>query len=139
MVICHMYIELLYVFYPFILNPIIPNNFPLKIICLIVAPLIIPFTFGDEPANPGDSNAVNCMVTKGDLPLTITWSMNGRILNDDLDGVSIVRMSARLSSLNIDSISPRHRGIFQCIAINEAGMANHSTELLINGDLIVLD
>lgn len=101
---------------------------------LAVVPLIIPFTFGDEPANPGDSNAVNCMVTKGDLPLTITWSMNGRIINDDVDGVNIVRMSARLSSLNIDSISASHRGVFQCIAINEAGIANHSTELLINGD-----
>lgn len=60
--------------------------------------------------------------------------MNGRIINDDVDGVNIVRMSARLSSLNIDSISASHRGVFQCIAINEAGIANHSTELLINGD-----
>lgn len=99
----------------------------------IVAPLIIPFTFGDEPAYPGDSNAVQCLIMKGDLPLRMQWSMNGRIIRNGENGINIVQMSPRLSSLSIVSLNGNHRGSFQCIASNAAGTANFTAELLING------
>lgn len=95
--------------------------------------MVIPFTFGDTPAYPGDSNAVQCMVTKGDLPLSIVWSMNGKSLRNGENGITIVQMSARLSSLSIDSIDAHHRGLFACLASNAAGSTNFTTELLING------
>lgn len=99
----------------------------------LVPPLIIPFTFGDEPAYPGDSNAVNCMVMKGDLPLTIVWSMNGKRIENAENGVTILQVSPRLSSLSINSLNAYHRGAFECIASNAAGIANFTAELLING------
>lgn len=102
-------------------------------VCRIVAPLIIPFTFGDAPAYPGDSNAVQCMVTKGDLPLSMVWSMNGRPLRNAENGITIVQMSPRFSSLSINSIDANHRGFFECTASNAAGTSHFSTELLING------
>lgn len=101
-----------------------------------MTPLIIPFTFGDEPAYPGDSNAVNCMVMKGDLPLDIKWSMNGQIIRNSENGISIVQISPRLSSLSINSLNAHHRGSFECIASNAAGVTKYAAELLINGDLI---
>lgn len=98
-----------------------------------VGPLIVPFSFGDEPANPGDSNALQCMITKGDLPLDIKWSLNGQLIVNGENGMSVVRMSPRLSSLSIDSINGKHRGLFKCLASNAAGATAHSTELKVNG------
>lgn len=102
----------------------------------IVVPHIIPFSFGDEPANPGDSNALQCMITKGDLPLDIKWSLNGQLVVNGENGLTVVRMSARLSSLSIDAINGKHRGLFKCMASNAAGTTEHSTELKVNGVMI---
>ena len=94
----------------------------------------MPFSFGDEPLNVGESTAVNCMITKGDLPLNITWTLNDQKLMNGQDGISITRISARLSALNIESIDGQHRGIFKCIASNAAGSTALESELKANGD-----
>lgn len=93
----------------------------------------MPIIFGEEPSNFGDSTAGHCMVFKGDLPLKIQWSLNGHPITNELDGIRIMKMSQKLSSLSIDSISDHHRGTFKCIAINKAGSAEQSAELLVNG------
>lgn len=98
-----------------------------------MAPVIVPFTFGEDAAYPGDSNAVNCMVMKGDLPLDIYWTFNGQPLRHSELGVSILRMKPRLSSLSIDSLDSTHRGTFTCVAINAAGLTNSTADLVING------
>lgn len=98
-----------------------------------VAPLIVPFTFGEEAAFPGDSNAVNCMIMKGDLPLDIHWTFNGHAIRNGERGVTIVRIKPRLSSLSIDSLDGSHRGMYGCVAANSAGTTNSTAELLING------
>lgn len=95
----------------------------------------MPFTFGDEVFNAGDSTAVNCMVMKGDLPLSITWSLNSEPIINDENGMQVVKMSARLSSLSIDSITGHHRGIYKCVATNAAGSSESSAELVVNGIL----
>lgn len=102
--------------------------------CFKVPPQIMPFFFGEEPTNFGESTAVNCMITKGDLPLAIQWSLNGEPLNTNENyGITIVRMNARLSSLNIESINQRHRGVFECMATNMAGTVQHTAQLIVNG------
>lgn len=93
----------------------------------------MPFTFGDEPAFPGDSNAVNCMITKGDLPLQIDWLMNGSPVQNVGFGINIVQFSPRLSTLNIAALEPKHRGQFECRATNEAGSTSATAELLLSG------
>lgn len=98
-----------------------------------MTPHIIPFSFGDEPTNPGDSTALQCMITKGDLPLDIKWSLNGELIVNGENGLTVVRMSPRLSSLSIESINGKHRGIFKCMASNTAGSTEQSTELQVNG------
>lgn len=95
----------------------------------------MPFVFGDEPTNYGESTAVQCMASKGDLPLTIQWSLNGDPLTSDNDQITVVKMSPRLSSLSIESINHRHRGVYKCKATNAAGSAEMTANLIVNGRL----
>lgn len=73
------------------------------------------------------------MISKGDLPLDIKWTLNGQLIVNGENGLTVVRMSPRLSSLSIESINGIHRGIFKCMASNAAGLSEHSTELQVNG------
>lgn len=96
----------------------------------------MPFSFGHDILNPGDSVAVNCMISKGDLTkLNIKWTLNGQPIVNGENGLQVVKMSPRLSSLSIESLSDRHRGIFRCIASNDAGETNYLSELKINGTI----
>lgn len=93
----------------------------------------MPFFFGDEPTNYGESTAVQCMISKGDLPISIQWFLNEEpIVNSD-DGILILKMSPRLSSLSIESINHKHRGLFKCTASNLAGSSEVSAVLNVNG------
>uniref|UniRef100_A0A1A9V522 Ig-like domain-containing protein n=1 Tax=Glossina austeni TaxID=7395 RepID=A0A1A9V522_GLOAU len=94
-----------------------------------VPPQVMPFVFGDEPSNYGDSTAVQCAVFKGDTPLQLRWTLNGQPITDKNAGIRIIQMSTKLSSLSIDAIKGNHRGIFKCIATNEAGITEQSAEL----------
>lgn len=44
---------------------------------IAVAPQIAPFEITEKPANSGDSISVVCAIVKGDLPMEITWSVDG--------------------------------------------------------------
>ncbi|CAF4862530.1 unnamed protein product [Pieris macdunnoughi] len=96
-----------------------------------VLPQIHPFTFGDEPANAGDTVGIQCMVTKGDRPINITWHLNGKPMND-IPGVTITKIGHKSSSLSIDAVSFIHTGVYTCFASNQAGHANISTDLVVN-------
>lgn len=98
----------------------------------------MPFQFGDDSFNPGDSTAVNCMITKGDVPLNIKWTLNGQPIVNGENGLQVVKMSPRLSSLSIESLSDRHRGIVRCIVSNNAGETYYMSELKINGTIHVM-
>lgn len=43
-------------------------------------PQITPFDFGDEPLNTGELTGVSCIVSKGDLPIEIYWTLNSNQL-----------------------------------------------------------
>ena len=102
---------------------------------ITVSPQIMSFAFGDEPTNYGESTAVQCMASKGDLPLTIQWSLNGEPLTGNNDQITVVKMSPRLSSLSIESINHRHRGVYKCKVTNLAGTAELTANLIVNGRL----
>lgn len=72
------------------------------------------------------------MVMKGDLPIEISWSLNGQPIGQ-AEGITVLKVSPRLSSLSIESISYRHRGEFKCMARNKGGHAEFATELKVNG------
>lgn len=98
-----------------------------------VAPQIIPFDFGDEPANTGDTVGVQCLANKGDLPMEIRWILNSSPIVSNELGISIVKLNQRTSSLSIGSVEAMHRGSLKCLVSNKAGVAEHSIELKVNG------
>ncbi|XP_036333535.1 Down syndrome cell adhesion molecule-like protein Dscam2 isoform X43 [Rhagoletis pomonella] len=99
---------------------------------VMVPPQIQPFDFGEEPANTGEIAGVFCMIPKGDLPMEIRWTLNSAPIITGEHGFTLSRMNPRTSSLNIDSLEARHRGVYKCIALNKAGSAEFSAELHVN-------
>ncbi|XP_046962715.1 Down syndrome cell adhesion molecule-like protein Dscam2 isoform X28 [Vanessa cardui] len=98
---------------------------------VMVLPQIHPFTFGDEPANAGDTVGIQCMVTKGDVPLNIKWYLNEKDVTT-VQGVSVTKIGHKSSTLSIETVSFIHKGLYTCYAANQAGHANYSTELVVN-------
>lgn len=78
---------------------------------------------------------VSCMVSKGDLPLDLFWSLNGVPIITSQYSSTISRMNTRTSALSIDPLDAIHRGVYKCIARNQAGHAEHQSELQVNGVL----
>lgn len=96
----------------------------------LVPPQVLPFNFGQEVYNMGDVLSTTCVVLKGDLPLTIHWTLNSEPISE---GFTIMQLNARTSYLSVDSLEAKHRGIYRCIAVNMAGLAEHAAELQVNG------
>lgn len=102
-------------------------------------PQITPFNFGeDEEINLDEAVAVTCIVTKGDLPIHIWWTLKNEFSESrnltTNDGVVITRNGQKISLLTIEAVKSRHRGNYTCYAMNKAGVTGHSAYLQINGD-----
>lgn len=99
---------------------------------IVVLPQIVPFDFGEDEINAMDMVSASCTVNKGDLPMKISWTRNGRQLFSN-DGISISRTNQRISILSIESVRDRHSGNYSCVAENLAGSVNYTTSLWVNG------
>lgn len=74
----------------------------------------------------------NCLVNKGDFPIEITWTLNGKSI-ENLMGLTIINANRRSSQLNIESVQAQHAGEYVCLAKNSAGTTHHSAYLHVNG------
>lgn len=95
-------------------------------------PLIHPFSFGEEVVNSGDLVTVNCAISKGDLPINISWLLNGQTVNT-IDGILTSNTNRRISQLTIESAQAHHSGEYSCLAQNTVGVAKYSSYLNVNG------
>ena len=95
-------------------------------------PEIIPFSFGKESVNQGDFAQLTCVVTRGDKPLTITWSLKGDIVSSD-PTLTTTMLGTQASMLVISSVDYHHSGVYTCRAENIAGISTYSAELKVNG------
>lgn len=80
----------------------------------------------------GDIVSVQCTIAGGDLPVSVTWLLNGAPIEPQLQILQEMR-GKRIYILTIDSVSEKHVGNYTCFAKNRAGHANHSAELKVNG------
>lgn len=80
-----------------------------------------------------DTVSVNCVVSKGDVPIEIIWLFEGQRVTSN-DGITVSKMGAKMSTLYIESIRPRHAGNYSCVARNKAGQVEHSSELKVIGN-----
>ena len=99
----------------------------------LVPPVIVPFSFGVKPVNENSFAQLVCVVSIGDEPIQITWSLKGDVVSSDPD-LSTTMLGRRTSMLTISSVSYRHIGDYTCRAENPAGVSTHSTSLKVNGN-----
>lgn len=97
-----------------------------------VLPKIVPFSFGDGPVNSGESIQVVCSVSKGDRPLTISWSFYGEALSSDM-GLTTQMLGDTTNFLSIPSAGPSNQGNYTCIAKNSAGLDAYTSQLVVYG------
>nr|XP_012216028.1 PREDICTED: Down syndrome cell adhesion molecule-like protein Dscam2 isoform X14 [Linepithema humile] len=99
---------------------------------VMVAPQILPFAFGDEPANWGELVSVTCSVTKGDQPIEITWTFNGTPIDSSDSDIVVGSTNRKNSVLTIESVAARHAGDYACTASNRVGATAHTAHLAVN-------
>ena len=95
-------------------------------------PVIVPFSFGSPVVNTGVYAQLTCVVSQGDMPITITWSLKGTELNSG-PSITTTMLGRRASMLVIASVDYTHIGEYTCRATNTAGSVTHSAELNVNG------
>lgn len=97
-----------------------------------MAPQIVPFFFEDS-VNSGDTVSIQCIISKGDSPLKLIWTLNDKIIESD-ERILIMK-TKRVSSLTIESVQAEHAGEFACKASNVAGESSYSQILNVNGTI----
>ena len=73
------------------------------------------------------------MVSRGDKPLSITWSLKGDIISSD-PTLSTTMLGTQASILVISSVDYQHVGLYTCRAENSAGVSSYAAELRVNGN-----
>lgn len=76
---------------------------------------------------------MQCIAATGDLPIDIQWYFNNDRIVHNQNGISIFKMNSKTSAMNIDVLKDNHRGVYKCVAKNQAGLAEFESNLLING------
>ena len=72
-------------------------------------PDIVPFSFGRETIDQGKFAQLTCVVSSGDRPLSITWSLKGDIVSSD-DTMTTTMLGTQASMLVIQSVDYQHSG-----------------------------
>lgn len=99
-----------------------------------VPPKLNPFQSTVLQLNVGDRASLTCSVIKGDLPLTITWRKDNRII-DATQHISIKQVDHYNSILVIENLGPDHTGNYSCQVRNSAAEVEIAQSLLVNGKL----
>ena len=113
---------------------IISQHYDLCFVFVTESPEIVPFSFGAQTVNEGNMAQLTCLVTKGDEPLKIHWSMKGDVVSSE-PSITTTMLGTRMSVLMISSVGYRHSGTYTCTASNKAGSESVSSQLRVNGTL----
>ncbi|CAG9838355.1 unnamed protein product [Diabrotica balteata] len=100
---------------------------------IYVPPKVSPF-YAEDTLHVGDRASLTCSVTKGDLPLTISWHKDGRSV-EPAQMMSITQVDQFTSILVIESLSPEHNGNYSCVVRNLAAEVSHTQQLVVNDGL----
>lgn len=76
-----------------------------------------------------------CGVSRGDLPLRLTWLKDNENLLPSL-GVNISYLDQYTSILSITSLLQMHSGNYTCVASNQADEVKFTAQLLVKGNVI---
>ena len=100
---------------------------------LSVVPEVVLFSDALEaPLSTGEDAALTCRASKGDTPMTISWTFNGQPVADGM-GVRVISAGSRTSFLTVESVQAAHSGEYTCTATNAVGKASSSARLTVKG------
>ncbi|XP_047472706.1 Down syndrome cell adhesion molecule-like protein Dscam2 isoform X5 [Penaeus chinensis] len=94
-------------------------------------PQLLPIDFGSDTFYEGDLAQANCVLRKGDLPVTFEWIFNSKLLEAS-DSVEVLNIGERTSLLTINPVRGHHQGNFTCLATNAAGVAQMGATIIVN-------
>lgn len=94
--------------------------------------MINPFSI-ESQTFAGETVQFTCVIPRGDIPLTISWLLDGQQPSFITSGVSTTQLGPRTSLLTISSATARHSGNYTCLAENAAGVAMFSVPLVVHG------
>lgn len=86
----------------------------------------------------GEFVNVQCTVSGGDVPLNISWQLDGRPFDDYLE-VFTTKRGKRINELTIESVAAKHVGNYTCLAVNRAGVDNYTAPLRVNGVFVCVE
>lgn len=93
-------------------------------------PHVLPLSLSSDYVKEGDYVQFTCVASKGDLPITFTWLLDGEEIGTAATTVNVGRQT---SLLIIQSVTFRHAGEYTCIANNPAGSTNETSFLVVKG------
>ncbi len=94
----------------------------------------MPFSFGESAVDAGANVQISCVVSFGDLPLSISWSFHSIDSSKRKQAdINTMKLGSRGSVLMIDSVNFEHNGLYTCSAKNAIAVANYTAELVVNG------
>ena len=70
-------------------------------------PDIVPFSFGRETIDQGKFAQLSCVVSSGDMPITISWSLKGDTISSD-PTMTTTMIGRQMSMLIIQSVDYQH-------------------------------
>ncbi|XP_055845688.1 cell adhesion molecule Dscam2 isoform X7 [Episyrphus balteatus] len=100
-------------------------------VTVIVPPKLSPFQTSILQLNMGDRASLTCSVVKGDLPITITWRKDNRLI-DPSQHMSVKQVDQYNSILVIENLGSDHTGNYSCVVRNLAAEVENSQALLVN-------
>lgn len=96
-------------------------------------PGIYPFSI-DRGVQIGERIGVQCLVTKGDAPMTIRWLKGDTPVSElHLSSLTVTSVGEFSSTLLIERVTVEHGGSYTCEARNAAATTNHTVQLTVNG------
>lgn len=94
-------------------------------------PVIDPFVF-NQNLREGHRTSVMCTVSSGDLPYRMDWLKDDQPITQMKD-ILVNRASNYSLGLIFERLKSLHQGNYTCVAENDAGRAQYSSALQVNG------
>lgn len=80
----------------------------------------------------GESISVQCGILSGDVPISFSWFLNGKPINE-FHNINVGSFGKKTSFLGIDYVKESHTGNYTCVAQNRAGFTSYSAQLVVKG------
>ncbi|KAL1430257.1 hypothetical protein MTO96_015201 [Rhipicephalus appendiculatus] len=98
---------------------------------VMTPPVVNPFSFADDLIE-GKRAGAACIVSDGDLPITIQWLKDGIPVEHQRElGASVADANDYTSFLSFTGVRQLHSGNYTCVASNPAASANYTAPMVV--------